>query len=306
MTSRTGVRLPKHAHGHCAGLILTLGIAALLLVSTAGPATADGIRGGRLYDKYWADNGAPVPTGDHPLYPAVGQQSGSSTYRCKECHGWDYKGVDGAYGPGSSHFTGIPGVIGSMLSPAEMFDLIKSPDGDGTGGTVPNGHDYGIYGLSDADIDDVVEYLQTLLIDTDAYIDMDGVFFGDEAQGQMNYEVTGMCTDCHGPDGTWINFGTPEDPEYVGTIAVDNPWELMHKVRVGQPGAPMPSWIQNGGSNQGVADIGVYAQLNFPTGGDGGDGGDGGTGVPATADGLLLALTLALMALGARAVMRSR
>jgi len=28
-------------------------------------------------------------------------RSGKDTWRCKECHGWDYMGVDGAYGSGS-------------------------------------------------------------------------------------------------------------------------------------------------------------------------------------------------------------
>jgi hypothetical protein len=28
----------------------------------------------------------------------------------------------------------------------------------------------------------------------------------------------------------------------------------------------MPSWTGNGGTDQGAADIGVYAQRNFPTG----------------------------------------
>ena len=34
----------------------------------------------------------------------------------------------------------------------------------------------------------------------------------------------------------WGDDFVNEEPEWVGTIAVDNPWEFMHKVRVGQPG----------------------------------------------------------------------
>jgi thiosulfate dehydrogenase len=86
---------------------------------------ADAVRGGKLYDRWWVVNGVPEPTGDHPLYPNNGQQSGSVTYRCKECHGWDYKGLDGAYGSGS-HFTGILGVFGTALSPQIIFDLLKA------------------------------------------------------------------------------------------------------------------------------------------------------------------------------------
>lgn len=42
---------------------------------------------------------------------------------------------------------------------------------------------------------------------------------------------------CHGADGKTLNFGTPQKPEYVGTVARENSWEFVHKVRFGQPGA---------------------------------------------------------------------
>ncbi|UCD75004.1 MAG: hypothetical protein JSV91_14600 [Phycisphaerales bacterium] len=228
----------------------------------AGPTAGNSIRGGRMWDKWWVVRGIDPPQGEHPLYPPDGQQSGSSTFRCKECHGWDYKGADGAYGEGSSHYTGIPGVFGSIMTPQEMFDLIKFAD-------PPFGHGYGDYGLTNQDIYDLVDFLQTHIIDTDDFIDDAAAFIGDEAQGHYNYTEGGMmmsCVDCHGVNGTNKNFGTPEDPEWVGTVAVHNPWELLHKIRFGQPGAMMPSWLHHGGSNQGAADIGVYAQLNFPVG----------------------------------------
>ncbi|MHC5004711.1 MAG: hypothetical protein ACYTJ0_16480, partial [Planctomycetota bacterium] len=84
----------------------------------------DPIRGGMIYDKWWAVLALPEPEGDHPLYPPDGPRSGSTTWRCKECHGWDYKGADGAYSSGS-HYTGIPGVYGSTMTAEEMFDLLK-------------------------------------------------------------------------------------------------------------------------------------------------------------------------------------
>ncbi|MFQ5501592.1 MAG: DUF4215 domain-containing protein [Phycisphaerae bacterium] len=218
----------------------------------------DPIRGGLLYDRWWFVNGAPAPTGDHPLYPPAGQQTGSITFRCKECHGWDYKGAAGAYASGP-HFTGIPGVFGSLMTATEMFDIVKLDSA-----MVPNGHDFGNLGLSDQDISDVVDFMQSLLIDTDLYIDPAAAFLGDPVQGETNYMSGGLipCIGCHGPDGTWLNFGTPEMPEYLGTIATHNPWELMHKVRVGQPGSSMPSWVgpPNMGADQGVADIGRYIQ----------------------------------------------
>lgn len=216
-----------------------------------------------MYDKWWVVMEIDPPVGDHPLYPPEGTRSGSTTFRCKECHGWDYKGADGAYAKGSSHYTGIPGVFGSTMTPAEMFDLLKFDEG-----TITNGHGFGGYGMTDQDILDIVEFLQLLVIDTDFYIDENAVFIGNEKQGEFNYTQGGgpSCVNCHGPYGDCLNFGDPDDPEWVGTIAMHNSWELLHKGRIGQPGSGMPSWLDGGGDDQGVADIGLYAQLNFPTG----------------------------------------
>ncbi len=251
-----------------------IGVTAVLAATTlfAIGALADELRGGLLYDKWWVINGSPEPTGVHPLYPPSGQQIGSTTFRCKECHGWDYKGADGAYGTGS-HFTGIGGVLGTTLPPDELFDLIKNP-----AGTTVNGHDFGNIGLSDLDIWDLVNFLLIEVIDTNLYIGPSDIFIGDEAQGDWNFNHHGMCWTCHGVDGTAINFGTPEEPVWVGTVASHNPWEFLHKVRFGQPGTAMPSWIDRGGSDQGAADIGLHAQSNLPGGllvfDDGFDSGD--------------------------------
>jgi thiosulfate dehydrogenase len=241
---------------------------AVMLLVAAG-SVADEIRGGLLYDKWWVVNEGPEPAGDHPLYPPVGQKSGSTTFRCKECHGWDYKGADGAYGSGS-HFTGIGGVYGTALSASELFDLIRSPDGDGSGGTTVNGHDFGNIGLTDLDIWDLVDFLLIELLDTDLYIGPFNNFIGNETQGDWDFNHHGMCWSCHGADGTEINFGTPEDPVWVGTVASENPWEFLHKARFGQPGTVMPSWIDRFGSDQGAADIGLHAQNSLPGGVPGG------------------------------------
>ncbi len=239
-----------------AGVVL---IVAVMLLSTV-VAVADEFRGGLLYDKWWAVNGSPEPTGDHPLYPPVGQKSGSTTFRCKECHGWDYQGADGAYGPSNSHFTGIPGVFGTTLSAGELFDLIKNPDTITT-----NGHDFGNIGLADFDINDLVDFLQIELIDTDLFISPGAIFFGDEVVGEVDYNGDANCWLCHGVDGTNIDLHPPEGV-FVGTVASENPWEFIHKVRMGQPNSPMPSWSQGGGSDQEAANIGRHAQINL-TGG---------------------------------------
>ena len=73
---------------------------------------ADAAQGGRIYDKWWLAvfGGVPAPTIDHPIWSQqmTNMRSGADTWRCKECHGWDYKGVDGIYGDTSdSHYSSL-------------------------------------------------------------------------------------------------------------------------------------------------------------------------------------------------------
>jgi len=219
----------------------------------------DPLRGGQLWDSWWLATGASEPTGDHPLYPDIGQQSGSATYRCVECHGWDYKGVDGAYRSGS-HYTGIVGVFGATRAPGEMFELLRSS-------VPPGGHGFGDHGLSDHDIADLIAFLADLVVDTDDYIGPDGRFTGDAVAGETHYAVDGTipCAACHGTDGTTMNLGSPAAPRWVGSVAADDPWALLHKIRLGNPSTFMPIWLAAGGTTQGAADIGTYIQQSFPS-----------------------------------------
>lgn len=213
---------------------------------------ADSVRGGKLYDRWWQVNGAPEPIGDHPLYPPAGAQSGSVTFRCKECHGWDYQGVDGAYGAGS-HFTGIAGILGTTRSAEEIFALLSADPN-----VVSDGHDMTAYGLSEGDLWDLTKFVREGLVDTDPLITSAGDFVGDPFFGSFYYGFN--CSHCHGDTGTAINFGTAQEPEYIGTVANENPWEFMHKVRFGHPGAPMPATDLLGWPAVNVADLGAYAQ----------------------------------------------
>ena len=46
----------------------------------------------------------------------------------------------------------------------------------------------------------------------------------------------------------------------MGTLAVDNPWEFVHKVRAGQPGTSMPSGMVSGWNIQDILDVLAHAQ----------------------------------------------
>jgi thiosulfate dehydrogenase len=208
------------------------------------------VRGGLLYDKWWEVLGVLdtiEPTADHPLYPDVGEKSGSSTWRCKECHGWDYMGVDGAYGSGS-HFTGIDGIFSSRnKSESELTNILTTGD-----------HDFSTH-LAERDIADIVVFIRDGLIDMSAYIDSSSKeAMGDAMNGETLYARSGLCIICHGSDGKSIDFG---EGEGVGDLARDNPWEVLHKIRFGSPGTIMPSAIENGLSVDEQVDILTYSQI---------------------------------------------
>ena len=64
----------------------------------------------------------PGPAPPHPAYPAdkLYANEPKRTWRCQECHGWDYLGKDGAYGTGP-HYTGIKGIQGMAGADAEAI-----------------------------------------------------------------------------------------------------------------------------------------------------------------------------------------
>ncbi len=223
----------------------------------------DVLRGGRLYDKWWAEKSATAPVENHPLWPTANTQvQGANTWRCKECHGWDYLGVDGAYGDtASKHFTGIKGLLNTTMTEAELQAFIHS-------GTVTNSgdHAFGDY-LDDRDINDLAGFLVEPTIGMRR---VDNVYnAGDVADGKLVYETksVGNCSGCHGIKGDSYSGILP-------LVAVDNPAEFLHKSRFGQPGSIMvPTTLGafTGVNFQQAVDVLAYSRtLSGPgTGGEG-------------------------------------
>ena len=206
-------------------------------------------KGGLLYDKWYEQLGVDAPKKTHPLYPAAGKKKGSTTWRCKECHGWDYKGSHGAYRKGS-HFTGITGIRDMTHSSLDEIIAILKDKKHGYGGLIP---DDGLRNLA--------HFVAHGQIDMDKFIDRGSKrALGDPKRGERIFQTT--CVRCHGTDGKEINFKTPEKPEYVGTVANANPWETLHKIRNGQPGVQMISMAAF--DDQTHADILAYTQT-LPT-----------------------------------------
>lgn len=219
---------------------------------TTAPAVSGG---GPMYDKWWEALGLDVPAGDHPLWAtqSTNTRSGEDTWRCKECHGWDYRGGEGAYGSGS-HFTGFPGVLASTGQAADELNAWL------TGGQNPD-HDFSPY-MNDVQLAALVAFLQAETFDSAAYINADGTVNGDPVRGRVKFEDT--CAACHGQDGMAMNFGSAEEPEFVGTVAADNPWEFLHKDAFGHPGVPMPAGLALGYTLEDLANLLAYAQT-LPT-----------------------------------------
>ena len=55
--------------------------------------------GAQLYDKWYALLKTTPPDENMPIWErqTTNTRSGPDTWRCAECHGWDYKGSEGAY-----------------------------------------------------------------------------------------------------------------------------------------------------------------------------------------------------------------
>jgi thiosulfate dehydrogenase len=224
-------------------------------VAAQSPSPSSIAAGGKLYDTWWkAVPGVKEPVGDHPLWATqtTNKRKGLDTWRCKECHGWDYQGKEGAYGSGS-HKTGFPGVMATQAKSVDQLKAILK------GSTNPK-HDFSS-ALDDTASTNLATFLKYGLVDLKPVIDPK-TKKPVKADGAHGKQLAVLCAACHGPDGKKLNFGKPTEPEYVGTIANENPWEFLHKVRVGQPASdpPMPTGVEMGWKLQDVLDILAYSQ----------------------------------------------
>lgn len=202
--------------------------AALLL--PALPAAADETlshvtRGGRLYDNWWRELDEKPPADRHPSYPlgAAAANDGPRTWRCVECHGWDYRGVDGQYGKGE-RYTGIKGITGMAgADPAKVGFILRD-----------SRHGYGEM-MDGGDIDDLALFVsrgQTALMDR---INADtGAVTADGKPAEPIYLT--VCASCHGVDGQAMATIPP-----LGDLARKDPWQTLHNILNGHAGGAMPS-----------------------------------------------------------------
>lgn len=233
----------------CPALVLTC-IGGIAQAESSSPGVSRDMysiaRGGRLYDKWFSENEAARPKVANPAYPAGGSASGrkGGDWRCKECHGWDYLGVRGAYARGK-HYTGAPGVESAYrITPQQMAQVLSN-----------DSHGYNPEMLSKQDIRDLASFTAHGTFDMDFYIDRKtGVARGDAQRGKQVYQT--VCAVCHDLDGKG------EETEPLGEVARENPWEALHKILNGQPGHEMPALRAFG--IQPAADVLAYLQRALP------------------------------------------
>jgi mono/diheme cytochrome c family protein len=180
--------------------------------------------GGRLYDDWQSHAGGRGQALTHPAYPpkAYYADVAAITWRCKECHGWDYKGNQGQYASGN-HATGIKGIRAMIgAEPQRIMAILR----DGT-------HRYGAV-LKHRDLQDLANFVSQGQVDMDAVIDVrTRLARGDAARGAPHYRS--MCAGCHGLEGRFVA------KRHLGRVSRDDPWHSLHNMLNGHPDDTMPA-----------------------------------------------------------------
>lgn len=215
----------KHIAKKPLGTVIS-GLMALVVATSVQAAEIESsiARGGLIYDKWYKVVGVEAPKESHKSYPTDKKYAAKpkANWRCKECHGWDYMGKDGAYSSGKHH-SGIVGINGANDKSVNDIVSVLKADSHGYAGK-----------LNDADLNDVALFVSKGQIDMDQYIDRKSKApKGDKAKGEVYFNT--ICAKCHGKDGL-----QPKEMKPFGA-QMGNPWEVMHKILNGQPGEKMPA-----------------------------------------------------------------
>jgi mono/diheme cytochrome c family protein len=180
--------------------------------------------GGRLYDDWQVHTAGLRQSLMHPAYPpkAYYANAAPDTWRCKECHGWDYKGNSGQYAKGN-HATGIKGIRALVgADPKLTLGVLRS-----------SSHHYSAV-LTPRDLQDLANFVSYGQIDMDTVIDpRTGLSRGDAALGASHYRS--MCAGCHGLEGRYVAKRS------LGKVSKEDPWHSLHNMLNGHPDDTMPA-----------------------------------------------------------------
>jgi mono/diheme cytochrome c family protein len=171
------------------------------------------VRGGRLYDDWAREVKSRPPSGSHPGFVQKDSAvSPADTWRCKQCHGFDYKGVRG--------LVGIRGFQGKEAS--AIISVLKNAT-----------HRYeGV--LEEADLADLANFVSLGQIDMQAAMDQGRVSKNGATSVEKIFGT--VCAGCHGLDGSKLRVILP-----LGDIARRGPDQALHVILNGHPGGEMPA-----------------------------------------------------------------
>ncbi len=192
------------------------------------------VRGGRLYDNWMAELDLAAPKGVAPGFSTaqVKTLGAANTWRCAECHGWDYRGKAGApdlgAGAGESQDAGpethVPGPGLTDLDGRDpravltaLEDEIHAP----------------LHRLSLRARHDLAAFLTRGQMAPDMFLD-GATFSGDGPAHQAHFET--LCAPCHGLKGADLRTMPP-----LGRVTKRNPWKALHKTLNGHPDENMPA-----------------------------------------------------------------
>jgi len=186
--------------------------------------------GGRIYDTWWQALGRPAPVyGSHPAYPEDGKATGADTWRCAECHGWDYRGAAGHSHEGTESYTGIKGIEAwKGRDESDIIALLRAPL-----------HGYTEEMIGDDGMERIAAFVSRGQVDMSRYFDLQTgrLLAGDPERGRMVFQT--ICAACHGFDERLLDFGSGTEHAYIGTEATANPTEVFHRILSGFPGREM-------------------------------------------------------------------
>ncbi len=212
--------------------------------------------GGRLYDRWYAALGKKGPTTNHPSWPAENTNlSGADTWRCKNCHGWDYLGRDGHLqsGAGATGIRGLQRVRGRSVE--QLVAILEDKTHQFNDDLIPGHAKRRLAAFVAQGQHTVAQHLYP-----------NGDSRGNAANGHNLFQT--VCAACHGFDGKARKLSPSAEPGYVGkplyigNKARSGPIEVLHKIRNGHPGAPMISL--RGLGMQAATDVLAYVQT-LPT-----------------------------------------
>lgn len=229
---------------------------------------ADGIRGGIIYDTFFATEANFSKASDKNL--VIKLKMNQDFFRCKQCHAWDLKGQSASYNNRAPNAT-RPNVSAVDLStlvttktPQQLFDGIKTGTGkrrdvsydltkynptsdSAIGDQMPNYSQL----LSDKEIWDLVKFLKNEVVDvTKLY---DAKYTGSYPKGKTEFSnigkdgdavagkeyYTNNCASCHGFDGKLIPDLDKTVGMSTGKFMRSKPQESQHKIKFGHLGSTM-------------------------------------------------------------------